>query len=152
MKIVVAALLGLLFGAGLLLSGMTDPARVIGFLDVTGAWNPALALVMGAAVIVAAPAFAFVRRTGTSVLGEPVRLPGRFNITPALVLGAAIFGVGWGLVGLCPGPSLVVLPLAPIHAGVFVGALIIGLRIGDWVIATDPSDTTILHGAEDIIV
>ena len=152
MKILFAALLGLLFGAGLLLSGMTDPARVIGFLDVAGAWNPALALVMGSAVIVALPAFAFVRRTGTSALGEPVRLPRRFGVTPALVLGAAIFGVGWGLVGLCPGPSLVVLPLAPIHAGVFIAALIVGLWIGGQVIAADPSDVTILHGTEDIIV
>ncbi len=152
MKILAAALLGLLFGAGLLLSGMTDPARVIGFLDVAGAWNPALALVMGSAVVVALPAFAFVRRTGKSIPGEPVRLPNRFNLTPALVLGAAIFGVGWGLVGLCPGPSLVVLSLSPIHVGVFVAALIVGLWIGGQVIAADPNDVTILHGTEDIIV
>ena len=125
MKILAAALLGLLFGAGLLLSGMTDPARVIGFLDLAGAWNPALALVMGSAVMVALPAFAFVRRAGKSALGEPARLPKRFGLTPALILGAAIFGVGWGLVGLW---------------------------IGGRVIATDPNDAAIHHGTEDIVV
>ncbi len=129
LKILTAALFGVLFGVGLLISGMTDPARVLAFLDVAGAWNPALALVMGAAVIVAAPAYAYVRRKGVDALGEPVALPNRFRINIPLVAGAAIFGLGWGLSGLCPGPSLVVLGQDAEKAGVFVVALVVGAWI-----------------------
>ena len=129
MKILTAALFGIVFGVGLLISGMTDPARVLAFLDVTGAWNPALALVMGAAVLVAAPAYAVVRRKGVDALGEPVTLPDRFCIDVPLVAGAAIFGLGWGLSGLCPGPSLVVLGEDGKKAWVFVFALVLGAWI-----------------------
>lgn len=102
MRLLASALFGVLFGVGLLVSGMTDPARVLAFLDVAGAWNPALALVMGAAVAVALPAFAIARRRGVSALGEPIALPDRFRIDARLVSGAAIFGLGWGLSGICP--------------------------------------------------
>ena len=88
----VAAVLGLVFGFGLLLSHMVDPARVAAFLDITGSWNPALAFVMGAAVVVAAPAFAYARRHRRSILGIAFELPDRFKITRRLVIGAAIFG------------------------------------------------------------
>jgi uncharacterized membrane protein YedE/YeeE len=126
MKILSSALFGLLFGIGLQLSGMTDPARVLGFLDVAGAWNPALALVMGGAVIVALPAFALARRKGVAVLGERIELPDRFRLDRRLVIGAAIFGLGWGLSGICPAPGIVLLGLDPGKAGLFVAALIVG--------------------------
>lgn len=121
-----AALFGVLFGVGLLVSGMTDPARVQGFLDVAGAWNPALAFVMGGAVLVALPAFAIARRRRRSALGEPIDLPDRFRIDARLIGGSAIFGVGWGLSGICPGPGLVLVGQDLTQAGAFVAALIVG--------------------------
>jgi len=122
----VAAVLGLIFGFGLLLSHMVDPARVAAFLDITGSWNPALAFVMGAAVIVAAPAFAYARRHRESLLGIIIELPNRFNITRRLVIGAAIFGVGWGLSGICPGPGIVLAGSLNTGGLVFVAAVIVG--------------------------
>jgi hypothetical protein len=129
MKVVSSLLFGVLFGVGLLISGMTDPARVLGFLDVSGAWNPALAFVMGGAVVVALPAFAIARRKGVSALGGQIALPDRFRIDGRLVAGAAIFGLGWGLSGICPGPGIVLLGQDLTKAGVFVAALIIGAAI-----------------------
>ncbi|HTQ70458.1 MAG TPA: DUF6691 family protein [Acidocella sp.] len=120
---------GLLFGLGLLLSGMTDPARVLSFLDVAGAWNPALALVMGGAIAVALPAFALAKRRPRSLLGQDIALPSTRRIDPRLLGGAAIFGLGWGVSGICPGPGLVLLGhLAP-EAAVFTLALITGTRL-----------------------
>ncbi len=126
MKLLTSALFGAVFGLGLLISGMTDPARVLGFLDVTGAWNPALAFVMGGAVLTAAPAFALARRGVRPLLGGQIALPDRFRFNAGLFVGAAIFGLGWGLVGLCPGPSLVLLGQDAGAAGVFVISLVIG--------------------------
>lgn len=141
MKILTSALFGVLFGVGLLVSGMTDPSRVLAFLDVAGAWNPALALVMGAAVGVALPGFALVKRRGVSVLGDPVELPGGFRIDARLLCGAAIFGLGWGLSGICPGPALVLLGQTPARAGAFVAALIAGAWIAGlpWGVKTGES-------------
>jgi hypothetical protein len=126
MKLVSAALFGALFGVGLLISGMTDPARVLGFLNLAGSWNPALAFVMGGAVAVTLPAFLIARRRPVSALNGPIALPERFRIDRPLVTGAAIFGLGWGLSGVCPGPALVLLAQAPVKASVFVAALIVG--------------------------
>lgn len=126
MKLLFSALFGVLFGVGLLVSGMTDPARVLAFLDVAGAWNPALAFVMGGAVAVALPAFAIARRRGVAALGTRIELPDRFRIDARLVGGAAIFGLGWGLSGICPGPAIVLLGQDLVRAGVFVAALIVG--------------------------
>jgi len=122
---------GLLFGLGLLLSGMTDPDRVKAFLDVAGAWNPALALVMGGAIAVALPAFAFARRNSHSLLNEAIDLPAKRQIDAPLVIGAAIFGLGWGLAGICPGPALVLAGHAAPGALVFVAALLIGTRLAE---------------------
>ena len=122
---------GLLFGLGLLLSGMTDPDRVKAFLDVAGAWNPALALVMGGAIAVALPAFAFARRNSRSLMGEAIDLPANRQIDAPLVIGAAIFGLGWGLAGICPGPALVLAGHAAPGALVFVAALLIGTRLAE---------------------
>ena len=99
---------GLLFGLGLILSGMTDPLRIQAFLDVAGQWNPSMALVMGGAIAVTLPTFTWVRLRGRSLFGAAVSLPDRKTITPRLVAGCALFGVGWGLSGVCPGPGILI--------------------------------------------
>lgn len=136
MRWLTAFAIGLLFGAGLLLSGMADPANVLAFLDVAGAWNPSLALVMAGAIGVAAPAYAWVRRHPRTLGGEPIALPPRGPVTPRLAAGSVLFGVGWGLVGLCPGPALVWLGQggpALTQAALFAASLGGGLRLsGVW--------------------
>lgn len=131
MAIVSAALFGLLFGIGLVVSGMTDPDRVLGFLDVAGAWNPALAAVMAGAVAVAAPAFARARHRPVSLLGGEIALPDRYRIDARLLSGAAIFGVGWGLAGICPGPALVLAGGGVGPALLFVLAIVAGGWLAD---------------------
>src|SRR5258706_13645872 len=98
---------GFVFGLGLLVSGMVNPAKVLGFLDLTGAWDRSLALVMAGAVAVGAGAFAFMKKRTRTLLGAPVLLPGARGIDRRLILGSLVFGVGWGLAGICPGPALV---------------------------------------------
>jgi hypothetical protein len=120
---------GLIFGAGLVLSGMADPDRVKAFLDVTGAWNPSLALVMGGAIAVAAPAFYLAKRRRRAVLGCGVAAPEDKLIDTKLVLGAAIFGLGWGLAGICPGPGVVLLGFGARGAFIFVATMIVGARL-----------------------
>lgn len=122
-------LIGLLFGTGLILSGMTDPAKVIGFLDLAGAWDPSLALVMGGAVLVAVFAFAIARRRTTAFLGGTMHLPSSRDIDRRLVFGGLIFGAGWGLAGFCPGPAIVSLGAGQPKAVVFVAAMLIGMVI-----------------------
>lgn len=122
----VASASGLVFGAGLLLSGMTDPKNVLGFLDVFGDWNPRLLFVMAGAIAVHAPIVAWVRRRGAPLLAARLLIPTRRDIDAALLGGAALFGVGWGISGYCPGPSLVALPSARAGVVVFVVALVIG--------------------------
>jgi uncharacterized membrane protein YedE/YeeE len=121
-----ALLAGILFGSGLLLSRMCDPQRVLAFLDVAGRWNPALAFTMGGAIIVAAPAFLYVRRRRADLLGRITELPDRFNIDRRLIIGSAIFGLGWGLSGICPGPGLLLLTGGSVQSVVFVGGVITG--------------------------
>jgi uncharacterized membrane protein YedE/YeeE len=123
-KFLTALLAGLLFGAGLLVSGMTNPANVLGFLDIFGEWRPQLAIVMGAAVLTAAPSFWAVRRSHRSLLGAPVDLPGRRHVDKLLLAGAATFGVGWGLSGICPGPGIVLLASGQGMAYLFMAAVI----------------------------
>lgn len=129
MKFITALLAGALFGAGLLLSGMTNPSTVLGFLDVAGTWNPALAFTMGGAILVAAPAYALIRRRGHTADGEAVTLPDRFGIDAELVIGAAVFGLGWGLSGICPGPGLVLLTGASPEAFIFVASMVAGMLL-----------------------
>jgi uncharacterized membrane protein YedE/YeeE len=120
---------GLLFGLGLLLSGMTDPGKVIGFLDFSGLWDPSLALVMGGAVAVGLFAFAIARRRTRSVLGGAMHLPTARQIDRPLVVGALLFGLGWGLAGFCPGPALVSLAAGQPKAAAFVAAMLAGMVI-----------------------
>jgi uncharacterized protein len=120
---------GLVFGFGLLISGMANPAKVLAFLDLAGPWDPSLALVMGGAIAVGAFAFTLAGRRQRSFLGETMRLPSRRDIDLPLVLGSLGFGVGWGLAGFCPGPALVALGAGEMKALVFVAAMMGGMGI-----------------------
>ncbi|MEQ1438485.1 YeeE/YedE family protein [Fontimonas sp. SYSU GA230001] len=131
LSFVLPAFAGLLFGFGLILSGMTDPRNVLGFLDVAGAWNPALAFVMGGAVAVTLPMFAWARRRGRALLGAPLALPDRRSITPGLIGGSALFGLGWGLSGVCPGPGFVLAATGSWQALLFVAAMVGGFWLSD---------------------
>ncbi|HEY0822389.1 MAG TPA: DUF6691 family protein [Ramlibacter sp.] len=122
-------LVGILFGIGLIVSGMADPAKVLAFLDLAGAWDPSLALVMLGAIAVGSVAFARARRRETSLLRAPMRLPVARHIDRRLVLGNATFGVGWGLAGFCPGPALTALGMGELKALVFVGAMLAGMGL-----------------------
>ena len=122
-------LVGLLFGIGLIVSGMTDPAKVIGFLDVAGTWDPSLAFVMSGAIAVGAAAFALARRRTTAFLGGAMQLPGKGAIDRRLVVGSLVFGAGWGLAGFCPGPALVALGAGYPQAAVFTLAMLAGMLL-----------------------
>ncbi len=126
-RILVPAASGILFGAGLALGGMTNPARVRGFLDVFGDWDPTLAFVMGGAVLVMAIAWRFIPKMAHPLFASGFSLPERSDLTPHLLIGAGLFGIGWGLAGLCPGPGFAILLVAPAEALVFVAALLSGM-------------------------
>ena len=125
-------LAGLFFGIGLLVSGMADPAKVLGFLDLFGRWDPTLAFVMGGAVSVSALGFVAGRRRGVSLLGAPMKLPTARQVDRRLVLGSVLFGIGWGLGGFCPGPALVGLGLGEAKALVFALAMLAGMGLFEW--------------------
>lgn len=130
MPLLAAFAAGLAFGLGLIVSRMVDPAKVLAFLDVTGGWwDPSLALVMVGAIAVASAAFAVARRRPTSLLGLQMRLPVARQIDTRLVAGSLLFGVGWGLAGLCPGPAVVALGLGQAKAVWFVGAMLLGMGL-----------------------
>jgi uncharacterized membrane protein YedE/YeeE len=120
---------GMLFGIGLILSGMSDPSKVLGFLDLAGRWNPSMAFVMGGAIIMAAIAFQFARSHGTAMLGGPLRLPTSDRVDPRLVFGGLIFGVGWGMGRYRPGPALASLLTGSIKPAVFVGGRLAGMAV-----------------------
>ena len=118
---------GTIFGAGLTTGGMTDPARVRGFLDLFGAWDPTLAFVMGGAVLVMAAAWVVQRKMIRPIFADVFSLPDRNDLTPRLIGGSALFGVGWGIAGLCPGPGFAALAIAPGSAAIFVAAMLAGM-------------------------
>jgi uncharacterized protein len=122
---------GLVFGIGLILSGMTDPGKVIGFLDLAGRWDPSLAFVMGGAIVVGTFAFALAGRRGRTFLGGALQLPARRDIDARLVSGSVVFGIGWGLAGFCPGPALVAFGAGINQAAIFVAAMLGGMVIYD---------------------
>lgn len=129
MKLLLALLAGLVFGLGLILSGMTDPAKVIGFLDLAGNWDPSLGLVMGGAVLVGLVTFRFSARRTKAFLGDAMQLPTARQLDRRLVLGGITFGIGWGLAGYCPGPALASLASGGIQALVFVAAMLAGMAL-----------------------
>lgn len=129
MHLLTSFISGLLFGVGLILSGMTDPQNIIGFLDIAGTWNPRLALVMAGAVTVSYFGFRHAARRETSLLGEPVRLPASKSLDARLVAGAVLFGIGWGMVGYCPGPALVSLTSMALQPLMFVLAMLVGMAL-----------------------
>lgn len=130
----VALLAGMLFGFGLMLSGMANPTKVLNFLDLTGTWDPTLAFVMGGALLVSVPAFHFVLRQPKSMTGGAFQLPTRKVIDWQLIAGAALFGIGWGLSGYCPGPALAALSFASLSSVMIVFAMVFGILIHDRVV------------------
>ena len=129
MQIFIALISGLVFGLGLILSGMTNPAKVIGFLDVAGNWDPSLALVMGGAIVAAFVPFRLAKRRTKALLGGPMRLPTATDIDRRLVLGSLAFGAGWGLAGYCPGPALTSLLSGGIKPLIFVVSMLAGMAV-----------------------
>ena len=129
MRLLFSLLSGLVFGIGLFISGMSNPAKVRGFLDLAGSWDPSLALVMGGAILVATPAFWLARRRRTALLGDAMQLPAAQAIDRRLLLGSLAFGAGWGIAGFCPGPALAsLLALVP-QAWIFVAAMLVGMLV-----------------------
>jgi uncharacterized protein len=135
MPVVSAFAAGLVFGAGLIIAGMANPAKVLAFLDVTGAWDPSLAFVMVGAIAAAYAGFAIAKRRTTTVLSEPMNLPSATGIDKSLIAGSVLFGLGWGLAGFCPGPALVVAGAGQIKALVFVIFMCAGLFAADFAIS-----------------
>jgi uncharacterized membrane protein YedE/YeeE len=129
MHIVIALAAGLVFGLGLIVSGMTDPAKVIGFLDLAGAWDPSLGFVMGGAILVGLAAFRFAAGRDKSLLGDAMRLPTATHIDRRLLLGGVAFGAGWGLAGYCPGPALASLAGGGGKPLIFIAAMVAGMVI-----------------------
>jgi uncharacterized membrane protein YedE/YeeE len=126
-QLLIALVSGTIFGAGLTIGGMTDPARVRGFLDLFGDWDPTLAFVMGGAVLVMALAWAVQGKMLRPFFAEGFSLPDRNDLTPRLIGGSALFGIGWGIAGLCPGPGFAALAIAPQSAAIFVAAMLAGM-------------------------
>ncbi|MBX9346906.1 hypothetical protein K5M36_07360 [Chromobacterium vaccinii] len=127
MKLVSAFLAGLVFGVGLIVAGMANPAKVLGFLDIAGRWDPSLALVMAGAIVVALPAFAVAKRRGRALLGDEMQLPATRSVDRRLLLGSLVFGAGWGLAGVCPGPALVLAGSGLPSGLLFLAAMLAGM-------------------------
>ncbi|MEM7442429.1 MAG: DUF6691 family protein [Pseudomonadota bacterium] len=126
-RIVIGLVAGLIFGLGLVISGMSNPAKVLNFLDLFGTWDPSLAFVMGGAVLVGLIGYRLAWRRHAPLLDVRFDLPTRTDLDPRLISGAAVFGLGWGLGGFCPGPALTAIPLAATGTMVFVPAMLLGM-------------------------
>lgn len=129
MQLIMAWMAGLVFGIGLIVSGMTNPAKVIGFLDLAGRWDPSLAFVMGGAILVGVVAFGFARKREHSLLGAAMRLPTATRVDRRLVIGSLAFGTGWGLAGYCPGPALASLASGGLEPVLFSLAMLAGMAL-----------------------
>jgi uncharacterized membrane protein YedE/YeeE len=139
MQILMASIAGLLFGLGLLISGMNNPAKVIGFLDIAGHWDPSLAFVMAGAIAVSFLPFRFARKRSLALLGGPIRLPTTAGIDRRLVLGSVAFGIGWGLAGYCPGPALASLLSGGVKPLLFVISMLAGMAVFELLRASPPA-------------
>lgn len=124
-----ALIAGVLFGSGLILAGMTSPEKVRAFLDITGKWDPSLALVMASAIAIAAPAYAWGKSRGRTLAGKTVEIANRRPVDPALIFGSVLFGIGWGMLGVCPGPGLVAAASGDGGALQFVAAMSVGMLL-----------------------
>jgi len=124
-------LIGVMFGFGLIISGMTNPQKILNFLDITGSWDPSLIFVMGGAVLVGLGGFYLVTKRSEAFFGGALHIPKRRDITMPLIIGSVMFGVGWGIAGFCPGPAIVSLGSGQIKALVFVLAMLAGMAICD---------------------
>jgi uncharacterized membrane protein YedE/YeeE len=144
-EIAAALIAGLVFGVGLVVSGMSEPQKVLAFLDITGDWDPSLAFVMVGAISVAFVGFRAARKRSTALSGAPMSLPSRRDITPSLLIGSALFGIGWGVVGLCPGPAFAALGQGHVDAILFIVAMLGGAGLVDlarWRREVDPDRAT----------
>ena len=128
MKNTITFLAGLIFGLGLIVSGMTNPANIIGFLDIAGNWNPSLVFVMVGGISIAFFAFRYMANKKLTLFKEPVHLPSTTQLSKELVIGSLLFGAGWGLAGFCPGPALVALGTGSKQAGIFALAMLVGMH------------------------
>jgi len=133
MNVLTALLAGLVFGFGLIVSGMANPQKVLGFLDLAGLWDPSLALVMAGAIAVGSVAFFVAHRRTISFIGAAMRLPTARHIDRRLVVGSVLFGVGWGIAGFCPGPGLVTLGMGESKALAFVTAMLLGMGLFEFI-------------------
>ena len=133
MAVAFAFVAGLMFGLGLIVSGMANPAKVLGFLDLAGKWDPTLLVVMAGAIAIGLAAFTLARRRTLSAIGLPMQLPTARTIDSPLVVGSLVFGMGWGLAGFCPGPALVALGAGYSKAVVFVAAMLLGMVAFDYI-------------------
>lgn len=129
MRLFISLLSGLIFGVGLIVSGLINPAKVLSFLDITGAWDPSLAFVMVGGIAVAFVGFRFANTLTRAVLGGDMHLPTRRDIDSRLIVGSLVFGVGWGIAGFCPGPALVNFGAGSVQATLFVGAMVLGMLL-----------------------
>ena len=126
---ITAGLAGLLLGLGLILSGMANPAKVVGFLDVAGPWDPSLVLVMGGGLVAGSIGFALLKKQPTTLLGEPLNLPTSRKIDLRLIMGSVLFGIGWGITGICPGPGLVLLGAGIPEGVIYIASLLVGMAL-----------------------
>ncbi len=131
MKNMIILIAGVIFGIGLILSGMTNPSKVIGFLNIMGNWDPSLAFVMLGAILVGVFGFRKAEKTNTTLFNEPIHLPEKTHITKELIIGSFIFGAGWALAGFCPGPAIVALGAGYREAIIFVVTMLLGMLIHD---------------------
>lgn len=133
MNILFAFASGLIFGIGLIIGGMANPAKVLGFLDLAGTWDPSLALVMGGGIAIGLIAFTIAKRRTSSLLGLPMQMPSARHFDRSLIGGSAFFGIGWGLAGICPGPGLVLLGAGTAKGLIFVAAMLAGMAVFEFI-------------------